>query len=254
MTLTARTLTARLRAAGCVYAEDEAALLTEAARTPDHLETMVSQRIAGQPLETVLGWAQFLGRRIVVEPGVFVPRRRTEHLVRQAVAAARPPAVVIDLCCGYGAVGALLAQAGFDVHAADIDPVAVRCARRNIGTGHVYQGDLYQPLPATLRGRVDVIAANAPYVPTHIIPTMPPEARNHEPHTALDGGPDGLDIARRIVKEAPDWLTPRGHLLIQTSVGQAPHLADAMTTHGLTPRVAHDDELDATVVIGTGLG
>lgn len=244
------TLTERLRAAGCVYAEDEAALLTEAALTPDHLETMVAQRIAGQPLETILGWAQFLSRRIIVEPGVFVPRRRTEHLVRQAAALIWPPAAVVDLCCGSGAVGALLAQAGLDVHATDIDPAAVRCARRNILTGHVYWGDLYQPLPATLRGRIHLVAANAPYVPTHVIPTMPPEARNHEPHTALDGGPDGLDIARRIVKEAPEWLAPGGHLLIQTSTSQAPHLADTMTTHGLTPRVAYNEELDATVVIG----
>jgi release factor glutamine methyltransferase len=211
---------------------------------------MVSQRIAGQPLETVLGWAQFLGRRIIVEPGVFVPRRRTEHLVRQAATLIRPPAVVVDLCCGSGAVGALLAQAGFDVHATDIDPAAVRCARRNIVTGQVYQGDLYQPLPATLRGRIHLLAANTPYVPTHVIPTMPPEARNHEPHTALDGGPDGLDIARRVVKEAPEWLAPGGHLLIQTSTRQAPHLADTMTAHGLTPTVAYDEELDATVVIG----
>src|SRR6266568_7130116 len=144
------TLIARLRAAGCVYAEDEAALLTEAADTPAHLETMVRRRIAGQPLETVLGWAEFLGRRIIVEPGVFVPRRRTEHLVHQARALITPPAVVVDLCCGAGAISALLARDGIQSYAVDIDPNAVHCARRNAPTAHVHQGDLYQPLPAQL--------------------------------------------------------------------------------------------------------
>jgi release factor glutamine methyltransferase len=245
------TLITRLRAAGCVYAEDEAALLTEAARSPQHLETMVAQRIAGQPLETILGWAQFLDHRITIEPGVFVPRRRTEHLATTAAALIQPPATVLDLCCGSGAVAAVLAGDRTAVHAVDIDPIAVHCARRNIPTGNVYEGDLYQPLPEALRGHVDVITANTPYVPTEAIATMPPEARNHEPHTALDGGPDGLTIARRVVRGAPAWLANGGHLLIETSTAQAPHLAKTMSDHGLTPHISVDDELDATVVIGT---
>jgi release factor glutamine methyltransferase len=245
------TLTDRLRAAGCVYAEDEAALLTAAAQSPTHLETMARQRINGQPLETVLGWADFLGHRIIVEPGVFVPRRRTEHLVHQATALIKPPALIVDLCCGTGALAALLAGDGTEIHAVDIDPAAVHCARRNLPNAHVYEGDLYQPLPAALHGRVNIIIANTPYVPTDAIATMPPEARDHEPHTALDGGPDGLTIARRVTEEAPTWLAPGGHLLIETSTQQAPELAATMTTHGLTPRITVDEELDATAVIGT---
>ena len=157
-------LVARLRAAGCVFAEDEAQLLIAAARTPADLTAMVDQRAAGLPLEQVIGWAEFCGLRIAVAPGVFVPRRRTEFLVRQAITLAQSagqPAgelVVVDLCCGSGAVGAALAAAlhPAEVHAADIDPAAVACARRNLaaGGGHVYQGDLYAPLPAALRGRV----------------------------------------------------------------------------------------------------
>ena len=187
---------ARLRAAGCVYAEDEADLLIAAARTPAELAALVSRRAAGQPLEHVLGWAEFRGLRISVDPGVFVPRRRTEFLAGQAIALARPGAVVVDLCCGSGALGAALASAvaGAQVHAADIDPAAVRCARRNLAAagGRVYQGDLYGPLPAALRGQVEILLANVPYVPEGEVALLPPEARDYEARAALDGGPDGL--------------------------------------------------------------
>src|ERR1700736_1693903 len=101
----------RLRAAGCVFAEDEARLLIAAARTPDELDPMVDQRAAGLPLEHVLGWAEFCGLRITVAPGVFVPRRRTEFLVEQAIALARPGDVIVDLCCGAGAIGVAVAAA-----------------------------------------------------------------------------------------------------------------------------------------------
>src|SRR5262245_29444624 len=124
----------RLRAAGCVFAEDEARLLVGAARSPADLAAMVDRRAAGLPIEYVVGWAEFAGLRVAVAPGVFVPRRRTEFLVDQAAALTRPGAVVVDLCCGSGAVGAALAAAveGIELHAADIDPAAVRCARRNL--------------------------------------------------------------------------------------------------------------------------
>jgi release factor glutamine methyltransferase len=243
---------ARLRAAGCVFAEDEARLLMTTARTPDELDAMVERRAAGLPLEQVLGWAEFCGLRIAVDPGVFVPRRRTEFLVREAATLAAPGSIVVDLCCGAGAIGAALAAAvdRAEVYATDIDPAAVRCARRNV-PGPVYQGDLYQPLPARLQGRVGLLAANVPYVPTEEIGFLPPEARAHEPLVALDGGPDGLDVLRRAAAGAPAWLAPGGHLLIETSERQAPLAAAAFTASGLTARVATSDEMNATVVIGT---
>ena len=146
-------------------ADDEARLLVSAARTPADLDAMVDRRVAGLPLEHVLGWAEFCGQRIAVDPGVFVPRRRTELLVRQAVALGRAGAVVVDLCCGSGAVGAAVGAAldGVELYAVDVDPVAVRCARRNLAAsgGRVFDGDLYGPLPDTLLGRVDVVVANA---------------------------------------------------------------------------------------------
>jgi release factor glutamine methyltransferase len=256
---------ARLRAAGCVFAEDEAQLLVSAARTPAELDAMVDRRVGGLPLEQVLGWAEFCGLRIAVDPGVFVPRRRTELLVRQAVElvrgraggadrAARRP-VVVDLCCGSGAVGTALAAilGEIELCAADVDPAAVRCARRNVipAGGQVFEGDLYAALPRTLRGRVEVLVANAPYVPTDAIGLMPPEARLYEARVALDGGADGLDVQRRIADAAPLWLAPGGHLLVETSRRQAATSVEILARSGLVTRVAGSDELDATVVIGT---
>ena len=248
------TVVSRLRAAGCVFAEDEARLLFGAATTPAELDALIEQRVAGLPLEQILGWAEFCGLRIAVEPGVFVPRRRTEFLVERAAALAAPGAVVVDMGCGSGAIGtALLTLAdGIELHATDIDPAAVACARRNVTArgGHVYGGDLFAPLPRALRGRVDVLVANAPYVPTGEVEQMPPEARLHEPRVALDGGADGLDVQRRVIAEAPRWLAPDGHVLIETSVRQAQRTASAMADAGLLARVERSEELSATVVIG----
>ncbi|QIJ61041.1 putative protein N(5)-glutamine methyltransferase [Streptomyces sp. JB150] len=245
---------AALRAAGCVFAEDEADLLLDAARTADELAALVDRRVAGLPLELVVGWAEFRGLRVTVEPGVFVPRRRTEFLVEQALAQAPGARVVVDLCCGSGAVGAALADAlgPVELHAADIDPAAVRCARRNLAAagGRVYTGDLFDALPGTLRGRVDILAANVPYVPTGEVGLLPAEARDHEPLTALDGGADGLDIARRVAAEAPRWLAPGGCLLTETSERQAPAAVEAFTRAGLTARLAVCEERYAQVVIG----
>ncbi|MDP9869763.1 MULTISPECIES: putative protein N(5)-glutamine methyltransferase [Streptosporangium] len=249
----------RLRSAGCVFAEDEAELLISTARTPADLADMVDRRVAGLPLEHVLGWAEFCDLRIAVDPGVFVPRRRTEFLIDQAAGLARRTAgsraVVVDLCCGSGAMGAALAAAldGAELHAVDIDPAAVRCARRNLAAvgGQVYEGDLYGPLPATLRGRVDVLIASPPYVPTEAIRLLPPEARIHEPRVALDGGADGLDIVRRVAAAAPLWLAPGGRLLVETGEHQAPQTVEAIAGNGLIPQVVGCDELNATVVIGT---
>ena len=268
----------RLRAAGCVFAEDEARLLMDAAASAAELEAMIERRVAGLPLEHILGWAEFCGLRIGVAAGVFVPRRRTEFLVRQAELLLRDnadggthrigdrpgthrggdrPAVVVDLCCGSGAVAAALAArvGAIELHAADLHPAAVHCARRNLqpAGGQVHEGDLFDPLPAQLRGRIRILLANAPYVPTAAIGTMPPEARTHEPRMSLDGGPDGLDIQRRVIAEAPDWLAPGGHVLVETSRGQARQTAGLMRRAGLSARLASDPELDATVAIGTAI-
>ncbi|AWX56703.1 putative protein N(5)-glutamine methyltransferase [Brevibacillus brevis] len=244
----------KLQEAGCVFAEDEARLLIASAGTTTELSDMVELRTTGMPLEHIIGWAEFCGLRIIVDKGVFVPRQRTAFLARQAAALIRPKSVVLDLCCGSGAVGAVLAYLEhIELYATDIDPASVQCTRRNITTagGRVYEGDLFEPLPIILRGRVNVIVANAPYVPTKAIEFLPPEARIHEAKIALDGGTDGLDVQRRIVATAPLWLAPGGHLLIETSERQTPQTVDIFTRCGLITRVTRSDEFDATVVIGT---
>ncbi|WP_066287651.1 putative protein N(5)-glutamine methyltransferase [Arthrobacter sp. B6] len=262
----------RLRAAGCVFAEDEARLLLSEASGPAELSEWVARRVTGVPLEYILGWAEFCGLRMAVEPGVFVPRRRTELLVSEAVTLLRgslatasctttdasSPGVVVDLCCGSGAVGVGIASGvpGAELHSADIDPVAVSCGRANVAGvgGQIHQGDLYSALPAGLRGRVRLLAVNAPYVPTGALRTMPPEARNYEPRVSLDGGADGLDLHRRVIAEAAEWLAPNGHLLIESSKRQAAGTSTLMVASGMPARTVHSEELDGTVVIGVAAG
>jgi release factor glutamine methyltransferase len=251
-------LVGRLRAAGCVFAEDEAALLLAEAADDAELERLARRREAGEPLEHVLGWAELSGHRVRVDPGVFVPRRRSEAVVVAAVQALarRPvPAVVVDLCCGTGALGAAVARdvTGVALWCVDLDPAAVVCARANVQPlgGTVLQGDLAGPLPGELRGRVDVLLASPPYVPSGDVRLMPPEARLYERPDALDGGPDGLDVARRVVALAPTWLAPGGTVLVEVARAQAAVLGESMRAAGLQAHVVADDERDATVVTGT---
>ncbi len=244
---------ARLRASGCVWAEDEADLLAGEAASPTALDVMVGRRTAGEPLEQIVGWAEFGGLRLVVRPGVFVPRRRTELLARVAAESCSPGQVVVDLCCGVGAVAAALSTriAGLTLYAVDIDPAAVSAARQNLGVGgRVLAGDLYTPLPTELRGRVALITANAPYVPTSQIALMPAEARDHERRAALDGGADGLTLHRRIIDEAPGWLMPGGQLMIECSRAQAEEDLRLLGAAGLSAETIVDDEIGATVVVG----
>lgn len=248
-----------LRSAGCVFAEEEARLLLAEGSGPAKLSRAVRRRMEGVPLEHILGWAEFSGLRVLVEPGVFVPRRRTELLVNEAVAVLQNHSlpespVVVDLCCGSGAVGAAIVQhvPRVELHAADVEPAAVRCARRNLEPlgAHVHEGDLFKALPPALRGRVGVLAVNAPYVPTGAIPTMPPEARLFEPPGSLDGGRDGLDFHRRVAAEARAWLAPGGSLLIETSQRQVGGTSALLAAAGFAVKAVHSGDLDGTVALG----
>lgn len=247
-------ITAALRESGSVFAEEEAQLLLSAFDAPDELAQKVQQRISGIPIQVILGWAEFHGVRIEISPGVFIPRPRSEFLVDQALSHCAPNSIVVDLCCGSGAIGmaiiSALSQIG--LYASDSDPRAVRCARQNIASlgGHVFEGDLFAALPTKLQGRVDLIVANAPYVPTDEIEMMPREAREHEPRETLDGGPDGLDVHRRIAKEANIWLVRDGRLLVETSQDQAELMACIFELNQLEAQIVSSDEYDATVVIG----
>ena len=250
-------LVERLRATGSVFAEDEAAVLHEAAADdPARLERLVVRRLAGEPLEQVVGWVDVAGVRVRLTPGVFVPRQRTALVVDLAVAHVRDGGTVVDLCCGSGALLLAVQRRRPDVtgHAADLDPAAVACARLNLDRERVHAGDLYDALPAVLRGRIDVLMVNAPYVPSAEVAHLPPEARDHEPRMALDGGDDGLDVHRRVASGALDWLAPDGVLLIEVAPGQLATALALLAGAGLVAEPVHDDERGALVVRATPRG
>jgi release factor glutamine methyltransferase len=273
-----------LRAAGCVFAEDEAGVLGSAAADEAALAALVRRRAEGEPLEQVVGYADFCGVRIRLRPGVFVPRVRSELLVRlgsEHVERIRRDrnghdVVVVDLCCGSGALGLAVAARSHPafLYAADVDPNAVACARDNIADfttrgaaergdhaasnlgsagrldERVFQGDLFNALPGELAGTIDVLLANVPYVATRHIPLLPAEARDHEPHTALDGGTDGLDVFRAVVADAPRWLASGGIVLSEITEAQIDAATAAVQAAGLLPELAYDEDLEATVVAG----
>jgi release factor glutamine methyltransferase len=281
---------ARLAAAGCVSAEAEARWLLEEAlgvgpgelparrgaplppAAAERLDRMVARRVAGEPLQYVIGWAPFGPLRIAVGPGVFVPRPETELVAERAarhLAAARartragagagagsPAAaapVAVDLCTGSGAIACLLSERvpGARVLATEVDPGALVWARRNLQARRVelLEGDLDEPLPADLEGRVDVLVANVPYVPAGAIPLLPHDVREHEPHLALDGGPDGLDVLRRLVARAPRWLAPGGWLVCEIGEGQGEAAAALFAGAGLVEVAVRPDLADRERVV-----
>jgi release factor glutamine methyltransferase len=197
----------RLRAAGSVFAEDEARLLGGD-------EALIARRIAGERLEHVLGWVEFGGLRLEVDPGVFIPRPQTEALAEAA--AELRPVLALDLFSGCGAIACVVKarNPGARVVAGELDPRALACARRNgarFGVD-VVASDVDDGLPTEFEGRVDVLTANVPYVPTGELRFVPHDG---EPAAALDGGADGLDWVRRVVAIAPRWLRPGGVLLYE---------------------------------------
>ncbi|GAB2598769.1 putative protein N(5)-glutamine methyltransferase [Pseudactinotalea suaedae] len=245
---------ARLRAAGCVFAEDEAALLREQATSTAELTSLLERRVAGEPLEHVLGWVELGGARYAVGRGVFVPRQRSRVLVEAALELlrGRDAPVVVEVCCGVAAIAAAIGQARPDaeVWATDVDPAAVEMARRNLRPDRVVRGNLFDGLPESLLGRVDAIVANAPYVPTDEIAMMPIEAREHEPRRALDGGRDGADLHRRIAAGAVRWLATQGAVVIETSRRQAGLTRAALEAQDLTTTLRRDEAIDGTAVVG----
>ncbi|MEA2482827.1 MAG: release factor glutamine methyltransferase [Thermoleophilaceae bacterium] len=202
----------RLRAAGCVFAEDEARLLGDD-------EQLIARRIAGERLEHVLGWTHFCGLRIEVDPGVFIPRPQTEELAEAA--AELHPEIALDLFAGTAAIACVVKTRNPEarVVAGELDPQALACARRN-GNRYgveVIASDVDAGVPPELEGRVDVITANVPYVPTSELPFVPHEG---EPAGALDGGSDGDEWVRRVVACAPRWLRPAGVVLFEGPEGE----------------------------------
>ncbi len=243
---------ARLRAAGCVFAEREAALIESTLADPIAQQNAVARRCAGEPLEYVVGVAEFAGVTVAIGPPAFIPRARAADLVAaleltqlpRLVTDSSAPATVValDLGCGCGAIAATLRHRYPDwvVHACDIDSGALQYARRNGGVFGfaVYQGDWFDALPADLVGRLDVVVAHLPYVPSAEIAHLPRDFRDAEPRRAVDGGRDGLDPWRQVVAQCGVWLAPEGSLLTQL----LPDQVDAAIT------TAHDHGLDVETV------
>lgn len=239
-------MTARLAAAGCVAAGDEADdLLVAADGSSAALESMVARREGGEPLAWIVGWVEFCGLRVRVDSGVYVPRWQTEPLARRAASLLPARGVGVDLCTGAGAIAVVLqtARPSATVVATDLDAAAVACARGNGVDALV--GDLDSPLPEALLRSVDVLTSVVPYVPTEALHLLPRDVLDHEPRSALDGGAGGLTLLSRVVSLAPRWLRSGGWLLLELGGDQASAVTDLMAGAGFVDiAVLGDDEGD----------
>jgi release factor glutamine methyltransferase len=237
-----------------VAADDEAhTLLAKARGDATALERLVQRRLTGEPLGWIIGHAPFDGLDVRVDPGVYVPRCQSTELVHRAVARLPERGTAIDLCTGSGALAMATqgARPKARIVGTDIDGRAVTCARAN---GVVtYQGDLFDPLPTSFEGTVDVVVAVVPYVPTAALDFLPPDTLAFESASLYDGGPDGADYLRRVAAEAPRFLRPGAALLLELGGDQPELLRDQWASLGYTEWTAWTDEdgdfrgLEATI-------
>ncbi|HEV2785295.1 MAG TPA: HemK/PrmC family methyltransferase, partial [Solirubrobacteraceae bacterium] len=269
----ARTHAARLAASGIDSPEADARWLASAVlgvavgalhtvRVSDEqaarLDALVERRAQRVPLQHLIGSTGFLGLDIACRPGVFVPRPETEVLAIEAVAAARrhaPAPRVLEPCTGTGAVTAALATAvsGADIHAGDRSTAAVALAEVNLaavrrrpgwadGVSVTFGcGDLFDAFAPDLRGAVDVVVCNPPYLSQVEFDACPPEVRDHDPVDALVGGPVGNEVVDRVLRDARTWLCPGGEILVEVSEHRAAAAAELAATLGyLDVAVVHD--------------
>lgn len=238
--------TGQLRQAGCVAAEEEAALLVEAAAgDADRLAELVARRRTGEPLAWLLGSLRFCGEAVRVCPGVYVPRPQSEPLALKAAARLPVRGLAVDLCTGSGGVAMVLARRRPEarVVATEIDPVAAACARSN-GV-EVFIGDMAAGLPPALHGQADVVTAVVPYVPTAELRFLPRDVLAFEPRRALDGGPNGMVFLARAAEEAAPLLRPGGSLLLELGGDEADLLAPVLEANDYRDvELAFDDEGD----------
>jgi len=236
------------RLLGAVLGIDELALYLEPQRSVDaeataRFHAIVERRATHEPVQHLLGYEEFRGLRIGVTPDVLIPRPETEGLVERALEllADRAGAIVADIGTGSGAIACALASARPDLEVLAVDRSlgALAVASENVrGLGlaarvRLLAGDLFGPL-GSLGGSLDMIVANPPYLPSGIIPTLPVEVERFEPHLALDGGPDGLRVLRRLVAQAPRFLRPGAWLLMEIGEEQAGPLASLMAAEGFS--------------------
>jgi len=226
-------LAARLARAGCVAAAEEAAeLATAAGGDAELLASLGARRLTGEPLAWVTGRTDFGDLCVRVDVGVYVPRWQSLPLARRAARRLPDSGAAIDLCTGSGAIAATLraARPAARVVATDLDPRAVACARAN-GV-EAYRGDLFAGVPDALRGETDVVVAVVPYVPTDALALLPSDTLRFEDAAHYDGGPEGTDLLRRVVDEAPRFLHPGGALLLELGGDEAELVLPALERHG----------------------
>jgi release factor glutamine methyltransferase len=238
-----RTWIARaLAEGGCVAPDAEAdALLRAASEGVGPIDELAARRLRGEPLAWIIGSVRFCGLRVRVDPRVFVPRPHTQALARRAVSLLPDDGIAVDLCTGSGAVAAVLGSArprATEV-ATDVDPVAVACAGRN-GV-RALLGNLAEPLPPSLRERVDVMTAVVPYVPTEELHLLPRDVLAYEPRHALDGGPRGTALLGRAADAAARWLRPGGSVLLELGGDQAGEVASTLADLGFSQIRVHRD-------------
>jgi release factor glutamine methyltransferase len=221
-----------LTAAGCVAADDEVDELLSVATDDAALDRMLARRTTGEPLAWIVGSVRFAGASVRVDPGVYVPRWQSEQLALRGASLLTGGGLALDLCTGSGAVAVVLREARphARVVGIDIDQRAARCARSN-GVP-VLTGDLDAALDPELAGRVDVITAVPPYVPTGSLELLPRDVRAFEPGIALDGGDDGLSMAKRVVGAARQWLRPGGWLLVEVGADHVAPMARHLGEQG----------------------
>jgi release factor glutamine methyltransferase len=246
-------LIARLAAAGFVAAAEEALELTAcAAGDDDRLAALVERRLTGEPLGWITGTARFCGLDITIAPGVYVPRWQSEPLARLASARLPATGTAIDLCTGSGAIAKVLAteRPGARVVATELDERAVACAAAN-GI-EVYRGDLFDPLPPSLRGTVDVVVSVVPYVPTPALALLPRDTLDFEPSLSYDGGLDGTRLLRRAIGGSRHFLRPGGALLLEVGGDQAEQLMDDLARLGFVDvDILADEDGDQRGLVAT---
>jgi release factor glutamine methyltransferase len=245
------TATAQLRQAGCIAAEEEAAELVRAAGgDAERLRELVLRRCSGEPLAWLVGAVRFCGETVLVQPGVFVPRPQSERLALEGVARLPERGLAVDLCTGAGAIAVVLARRRPQarVVASEIDPLAVACARSN-GV-EVFASDMAANLPGWLSGRVDIVTAVVPYVPTGELRLLPRDVLAFEPLRALDGGEAGTVFLTRAVREAAALLRPGGSLLLELGGDEGDLLRPVLAEKGYSDvEILVDEEDDPRALL-----